>query len=151
MKPKIAGDCRRLARLVASLVKADPAAWSRVVWGRAAMIDWKRVAELQTEIGTDGFAEVAEMFLEEADETVLTLTSGPAPDEVEGLLHFLKGSALNLGLSDLAALCQEGERKAAAGQGAAVDTAAVAALYRASRQALLDGLAAGPVATETAA
>jgi HPt (histidine-containing phosphotransfer) domain-containing protein len=115
------------------------------------MIDWKRVAELQREIGTDGFAEVAEMFLEEAEATVLTLTSGPAADEVEGQLHFLKGSALNLGLSVLAALCQEGERKAAAGQGAMVDTVAVAGVYHASRQALLDGLAASPVAADTAA
>jgi HPt (histidine-containing phosphotransfer) domain-containing protein len=115
------------------------------------MIDWNRVSELQTEIGTDGFAEVAEMFLEEAEATVLKLTSGPAPDEVEGQLHFLKGSALNLGLSDLASLCQEGERRAAAGQGAAVDTGAVARVYHASRQALLDGLAAGPLATDTAA
>ena len=115
------------------------------------MIDWKRVEELRTEIGTDGFAEVAEMFLEEADATVETLVSGPAPDEVEGQLHFLKGSALNLGLCDLAALCQDGERKAATGHGADVDMAAVANVYRMSRHALLAGLSAGPLAAGTAA
>ena len=69
------------------------------------MIDWKRVEELQTEIGADGFAEVAEMFLEEAEQTVQTLLSGPEPGDIEGQLHFLKGSALNLGLADLAAIC----------------------------------------------
>jgi HPt (histidine-containing phosphotransfer) domain-containing protein len=115
------------------------------------MIDWKRVEELRTEIGIDGFAEVAEMFLEEADATVQTLISGPAPDEVEGQLHFLKGSALNLGLSDLAAICQSGERKAATGFAAEVDTAAVAAVYHISREALLDGLLLGRFATDTAA
>jgi histidine phosphotransfer protein HptB len=123
----------------------------RVFRGRAAMIDWKRVEELRTEIGADGFAEVAEMFLEEAEATVQTLVSGPSAEDVEGQLHFLKGSALNLGLSELAAICQEGERKAATGHGAEVDTLAVAAVYRVSRQALLDGLAASFLATVTAA
>ncbi len=107
------------------------------------MIDWKRVDELRSEIGADGFAEVADMFLEEADQAVQTLTSGLAADEVEGQLHFLKGSALNLGLVDLAAICQDGERKAAAGYGALVDTAQVSTVYRASRALLLAGLMAG--------
>lgn len=104
------------------------------------MIDWKRVAELREEIGADGFVEVADMFLDEADGAVQALVTGLVAEEVEGQLHFLKGSALNLGLSELAAICQEGERKAAAGQGAAVDTAQVAAIYRASRARLLRGL-----------
>ena len=105
-----------------------------------AMIDWKRVAELKEEIGADGFVEVADMFLDEAEGAVQALVAGLPAEEVEGQLHFLKGSALNLGLSDLAAICQEGERKAAAGQGAAVDAAQVAAIYRASCASLLGGL-----------
>ncbi len=110
-----------------------------MVWG-TVMIDWKRVGELKEEIGADGFAEVADMFLEEAEGALRALAKGLPADEIEGQLHFLKGSALNLGLSDLAAICQEGERKAAAGQGNAVDTAQVAAIYRASRARLLGGL-----------
>jgi HPt (histidine-containing phosphotransfer) domain-containing protein len=110
------------------------------------MIDWKRVEELRDEIGADGFAEVADMFLEEAEEAVRSLLAGPASDEVEGQLHFLKGSALNLGLSDLAAICQDGERKAATGNAGFVDLAGVAAVYQASRESLLDGLAAGLLA-----
>lgn len=106
------------------------------------MIDWKRVEELRQEIGADGFAEVADMFLEEAETAVQALVAGATADSVGDQLHFLKGSALNLGLSDLAAICQDGERKAAAGQGASVDVAQVAAVYRASRASLLDGLAA---------
>jgi HPt (histidine-containing phosphotransfer) domain-containing protein len=115
------------------------------------MIDWKRVEDLRGEIGADGFAEVADMFLEEADQAVRTLLGGPHADEIEGQLHFLKGSALNLGLSDLALLCQDGERKAAAGYGALVDLDRVAKVYKASRGLLLAGLAAGPMATGTAA
>jgi HPt (histidine-containing phosphotransfer) domain-containing protein len=106
------------------------------------MIDWKRVAELKEEIGADGFVEVADMFLDEAEGAVRALVAGLPVDEVEGQLHFLKGSALNLGLSDLAAICQEGERRAAAGQGDAVDIAQVATIWRASRASLLGGLSA---------
>ncbi|MGL4237476.1 Hpt domain-containing protein [Tabrizicola sp.] len=104
------------------------------------MIDWKRVEELREEIGADGFAEVADMFLDEAEEAVQALVAGLPAGEVGGQLHFLKGSALNLGLSDLAAVCQDGERKAAGGHGELVDTAQVAAVYRASRASLLGGL-----------
>ena len=110
------------------------------------MIDWKRVKELQDEIGPDGFAEVADMFLEEADQAVKALVQGLAADAVEDQLHFLKGSALNLGLAELAALCQEGERMTAAGDGAKVDTARVADVYQLSRAQLMGGLAQGNAA-----
>jgi histidine phosphotransfer protein HptB len=104
------------------------------------MIDWKRVEELRDEIGPDGFVEVADMFLDEAEEAVTALLQGLPIDKMEGQLHFLKGSALNLGLSDLAAICQDGERKAAAGDGATIDPAQVAAVYHASRDLLLSRL-----------
>ena len=108
--------------------------------GVAVMIDWKRVEELKEEIGADGFVEVADMFLDEADGAVRALISGLPDDEVEGQLHFLKGSALNLGLSELAAICQEGERKAAVGHAALIDLMQLASIWRASRQRLLSGL-----------
>lgn len=107
------------------------------------MIDWKRVAELQEEIGADGFVEVADMFLDEAEGAVRALLSGLPLAEVEGQLHFLKGSALNLGLSDLAAICQEGERKA--GRGQAIDMVQLAAIWQASRAGLLGGLSSDRV------
>lgn len=100
---------------------------------------------MREEIGADGFAEVADMFLDEAEGAIQALLRGLPADEVEGQLHFLKGSALNLGLSDLAAICQEGERRAAAGQGAQVDVAQVASVYHASRAGLMGGLSAGEV------
>jgi hypothetical protein len=78
MKPKIADECPRLARLGPSIVNGvEIIVRFGCSGGRAAMIDWKRVEELRTEIGNDGFAEVAEMFLEEAEATVQTLVSGP--------------------------------------------------------------------------
>ncbi len=37
------------------------------------MIDWERVAELQSEIGADGFGEVLELFLDEVEGVVMRL------------------------------------------------------------------------------
>ena len=104
------------------------------------MIDWERVQELRSEIGPDSFMEVVDMFLEEADGVAARLASGVAAAELEAELHFLKGSALNLGLEQLAALCQSGERSAAKGDADTVDTGAVIQSYAASKTALLDGL-----------
>jgi len=110
------------------------------------MIAWDRLNELRAEIGDDDLAEVAAMFLEEADEVVSRLT-GELPDsEIESQLHFLKGSALNLGLSDLSALCQDGERRAGLGQGSEVDLGRIVSVYAASKAAFLGALAKGDAA-----
>ncbi|QLQ20348.1 MAG: Hpt domain-containing protein [Exiguobacterium profundum] len=77
------------------------------------MIDWLRMSELRDEIGQDGFDEVVDVFLEEADEVLARLIQDPLPTQED--LHFLKGSALNLGFVAVAQLCQEGERLLAAG------------------------------------
>lgn len=105
------------------------------------MIDWARTTELRAEIGADDFDEVVALFLDEADEVIARLPTCASAKAMEDALHFLKGSALNLGFAELAALCQEGERQAAAGV-AGQDTARVAACYHASKAAL----AAGPAA-----
>ena len=49
-------------------------------------------------------------------------TENTAPEED---LHFIKSSALNLGFSNLSALCQAGERQAASGEAGGVDLAPV--------------------------
>jgi HPt (histidine-containing phosphotransfer) domain-containing protein len=58
---------------------------------------------------------------------------------LESLLHFLKGSALNLGFSDLALLCQTGERLAAQGD-ISTDLNQIRAVYAASKMAFTAGL-----------
>ena len=95
------------------------------------MIDWGRVAELRDEIGDDGFAEVLELFLDEVEVVVMRLGRNPA--KLEDDLHFLKGSAWNLGFTGFGAMCQEGERKSAAGRAHEVDVSAVLASYGASK------------------
>ena len=100
------------------------------------LVNWKRVRELESEIGRSDFTEVIEIFLEECDAAAVRLAHGPDA-ALEEELHFLRGAAMNLGLDAMAAACQEGERAARRGQAAAVDRDAIAALYGASRGALL--------------
>lgn len=110
--------------------------------GANAMISWDRIDELQGEIGADGFLEVIALFLTEADEVVAALPAVADDPALEAALHFLKGSALNLGLMRLAELCQQGERAAARGEGPAVDLQLVQTVYAQSRDELTAGLAA---------
>jgi HPt (histidine-containing phosphotransfer) domain-containing protein len=85
------------------------------------MIDWSRVEELQSEIGAEDFAEVVELFLDEVEEVIERLRSTPDISRLEEDLHFLKGSALNLGFRAFSVLCQSGESASAVGKAASVD------------------------------
>lgn len=108
------------------------------------MIDWGRVRALRDEIGADDFAEVVTLFLEEADEAVARLSSARGAAAVEADLHFLKGAALNLGFAEFAALCQNGERRAAQGDLSA-DLALIRAAYTESKTLLETGLDQTPL------
>lgn len=126
-------------------IKSCGAILGHVVWvqgGRCfgkIMIDWLRVEDLKREIGIGDFGEVMALFLEEADEVVARLPKSITAKSLESDLHFLKGSALNIGFTDLAQICQVGERKAAAGNtDIAVDQ--VQQVYANSRATFLDKL-----------
>lgn len=110
------------------------------------MIDWKRVQELQGEIGAAEFREVVELFLEEVETLMVRLRANPQPECYEADLHFLKGCAMNLGFDHLAKLCLAGETAAAAGRAETVDLAPVLACYEASKIEFLGGLAGGAAA-----
>jgi histidine phosphotransfer protein HptB len=102
------------------------------------MIEWERVNELRSEIGDDDFADVVELFLQEADEAIARISASGGASKLEADLHFLKGAALNLGFREFSGLCQEGERRAAAGDCGA-DLDAVRASYLRSKDALIAG------------
>ena len=102
------------------------------------MIDWERVADLRAEVGEDDFRDVLELFLEEVEEVIDRLKTRPDTSRYEDDLHFLKGSALNLGFRHFSAQCQIGEKMAANGQGADVDIAAVLGSYRDSKALFLE-------------
>ena len=76
------------------------------------------------------------MFLEEADEALARLIDIQVAKSLEADLHFLIGAALNLGFVRLAALCQDGERRASAGD-TAVNIFELSEAYNASKQAFL--------------
>lgn len=104
------------------------------------MIDWARVRELHDEIGEDGFSAVLDMFLAEVGSVVDRLQDDPNPDRLAMDLHFLKGSVLNLGFTQVASLCHEGEGLAAGGQAAIVDIPEVVRAYDLARQVFLSEL-----------
>ena len=104
------------------------------------MIDWTRVSDLKAEIGDDGFVELAALFLEETDEVADRLATRPQSADLGRDMHFLKGSALNLGFSDLASMCQDAERRAAQSEGHLIDLGQILACYRLSKTAFLEGL-----------
>ncbi|NOD76091.1 MULTISPECIES: Hpt domain-containing protein [unclassified Ruegeria] len=97
------------------------------------MIHWDRVRQLRDEVGPNEFDEVVEIFLEEVQEVIARLHHDTNRIELEQNLHFLKGSALSLGFDQFSKLCQDGERQAAAGQGAEVDLPALLAVFESSK------------------
>tara|TARA_R110000868_G_scaffold400956_5_gene676149 strand:- start:59943 stop:60245 length:303 start_codon:yes stop_codon:yes gene_type:complete len=95
--------------------------------------------ELRNDVGQDGFDEVVAIFLEEFEETLNQLSVSPHLQED---MHSLKGSALTLGFNACAALCAEGERRAAQGQADTVDLDAIHLSYAESKAIFLAELPA---------
>lgn len=104
------------------------------------MINWAQIKQLEEDVGAEDLAEVIEVFLEEVDEAVDILRGANKMTDAElaPALHFLKGSAANLGFAEFADLCSEGEKLANASAGDQVDLSAVVMLYDTSRQEFLD-------------
>ncbi len=102
------------------------------------MINWERVEELRNEVGPEDFEEVIELFLEEVDHTIGRLGQTEAEPSLEEQLHFLKGSALNIGFGVFADLCQNGETAAAKGRAGDIDLDAIRIAYAEARHEFLD-------------
>jgi len=103
------------------------------------MIDWNRISELQSDIGADEFDEIVGLFLEEVETEIASFRDSSDHDKLEAQLHFLKGSALNLGFSDFAGLCQSGETAASQGRSDHVDLHEIIKSYERSRAAFVAG------------
>lgn len=97
------------------------------------MIEWDRVNELRDEVGVDDFREVVAMFLEEVEDTMVRMIAVPNLATLEEDMHFLKGSALNLGFSDFSKLCQAGETAAKGGQAETICLDEIFESYAASK------------------
>lgn len=105
------------------------------------MIDWDRVTELKAEVGEEDFAEVVQLFLDEVAEELATLGESGGAEALAARLHFLKGSALNLGLVRFSELCRTEETAAARGDPCAVELEPIRNCFAESRQALRNTLA----------
>lgn len=98
------------------------------------MVDWARVQELQNDLGVEDFDEITALFMEEVEDRLLQLTGGNTRDLADDL-HFLKGSAANLGFETLRSTCERLETDAEdTGLSGLWDA------YNTSKQAFLAGL-----------
>ncbi|MBU2999270.1 Hpt domain-containing protein [Roseovarius nubinhibens] len=103
------------------------------------MIDWDRVTELREEFGDGDFQDIVTLFLDEVEAELGSLRGTTPREGLEGRLHSLKGSALNLGFTEFAARCQAGESLAASGAAHDVDLAAICTAYDRCKSQFLSG------------
>ena len=111
------------------------------------MIDHVRLAELREEVGEDDFAEVLQLFCEEVEETLDRLAKGVFGDLAEEL-HFIKGSALNIGMTEVGHLCQKAEKALRVAVGSRPDIAPIVDAFRSAKDAVLSAIPA-PALSET--
>lgn len=104
------------------------------------MIDWARLRQLRSDVGEDAFDEVVELFLEEVQDGVDQLQAATDGGTLADQLHFLKGSAMNLGFRQFADLCQAGERRILSQGDGAVDLVALRDCFHRSRLRFLEDL-----------
>ena len=102
------------------------------------MIDWNRVSELREEVGDEDLQEILEMFLEEVAE-VLDRLPAESHSALSETLHFLKGSAMNIGLSDFSALCRDLEAELALRQILTADLKRLKSSFAASADCIRSG------------
>jgi HPt (histidine-containing phosphotransfer) domain-containing protein len=99
------------------------------------MIDRERLAELRHEVGADDLEEVVALFCEEVEETLDRIHRHPSASLGDDL-HFLKGSALNIGMSEVGQLCLEAEKAWSKDASTPPDIAPISRAFRKARQAL---------------
>ena len=67
---------------------------------RKALRKLRKAADLAARGEGPELSDWEKEFLEEVEEEIAELRTNPAPETLEAKLHFLKGSALNLGFDD---------------------------------------------------
>lgn len=77
------------------------------------MIDWDHIDRLRQEVGADSFTEIVDLFRNEVEEVFTRIRAHGATHTD---MHFLKGSAANLGFVEFSKTCQISEHALRAGQ-----------------------------------
>jgi histidine phosphotransfer protein HptB len=101
------------------------------------MICEDRIKELKSEVGEEDFSEIVTLFLAESDEMLDRLRAVSGSDELEALLHALKGSALNLGFAELGRLCEDRRERALSPNDWPPDVERIADVYEQSKAQLM--------------
>ena len=104
------------------------------------MLDWSRIEELHEDLGEEDFEEIISLFLEEVENRLAELAEQRCMD-IPGCLHFLKGSAANLGFRKFKAACETAEAS-----GSAQDLANVEEIYLQAKLEFLTALEAKSLA-----
>lgn len=103
------------------------------------MIDWKRVTSMREEVGEHEFRPLVELFLDEIEDAIM----GVAPSDRVALrhaLHFMKGCALNMGLTGFCLVCDGWERALTDEHATFPHIDALKDSYSASKQVLMRDL-----------
>lgn len=103
------------------------------------MINWSQIKQLEEDVGTEDLEEVVTLFLSEVDEAIgeLETVTSCGPKQVAEALHFLKGSAFNLGFQSFGEYCSIGEAHAHAGNTSEISMSQVEQLYQESKKLFL--------------
>lgn len=72
------------------------------------MLDMGRIDELRNDFGEEDFEEIVGLFLKEVDQCLTKITA-PNCADIQDHLHFLKGSAANLGFVLVKKACETAE------------------------------------------
>jgi len=104
------------------------------------MINWSRARTLAAEFGAADFEELVALFIEEVEEVMARLPGQADPALLARDLHFLKGSALNLGFAAFSDACRDGEALLASSTPRPVDLAALGACFDRSKEHFLAAL-----------
>lgn len=100
------------------------------------MINTARIQELKDEVGEDDLIEVIELFCDEVEE-VLDILDTSSQNDLPAQLHFLKGSALNIGLDAVSELCRTEEIRLKSDPTVLPDIGAIRSAYVEAKSALL--------------
>ena len=110
--------------------------------GNDTVINWTHLSELRADMGDETFAEVINLFLQEVQSGIERLSRERSASDLVSEFHMLKGSALSLGLTDLANICANAESMANAGQVDCFQPDELSTVFHTSRSELLSQIPA---------
>lgn len=101
------------------------------------MLNWTTIKKLHHDIDPEDFDEIVDIFLGEMETEIQALRKDDCTDTIGCRLHFLKGSALNMGFETFSKLCTVGEQGLATPSTSGIDTFEIEECYKKSKTQFL--------------